>query len=88
MDKGAEAEIETDKKKSEARENLLELLANAVFSESERKTISSDQMLPGMEEDKMIEEIRSVANLVEGGRIHFQVASKSSRNIISWVVKK
>ena len=83
INKGAEAEIETDKKKSEARESLRELLANAVFSESERKTIFSNQMLPGMEEDKMIEEIRAVANLVESGRIHFQVASKSPLNIIS-----
>jgi len=77
--KGAEAEIETDKNKSEARESLRELLANAVFSESERKTVFSNQT----EEDRLIEEIRPVANLVESGRIHFQVASKSSLNIIS-----
>jgi hypothetical protein len=79
MDKGVEAEIETDKKKSEARQSLRELLANAVFSESERKTIFSNQT----EEDRLIEEIRPVANIVKSGRIHFQVASKSSLNIIS-----
>ncbi len=79
INKGAEAEIETDKKKSAARQSLRELLANAVFSESERKTIFSNQM----EEDRLIEEIRPVANLVESGRIHFQIASKLSLNIIS-----
>jgi hypothetical protein len=79
MDKGAEVEIETDRKKSEARQSLRELLANAVCSESERKTIFSNQT----EEDRLIEEIRPVANLVESGRIHIQVASKSSLNIIS-----
>jgi len=79
MDKGAEAEIETDKKKSEARQSLRELLSSVVCSESERKTVFSNQT----EEDRLIEEIRPVANLVESGRIHFQVASKSSLNIIS-----
>jgi hypothetical protein len=81
MDKGGDAVTGTGtgKKNSEARENLRELLANAAFSESERKTIFSNQM----EEDRLIEEIRPVANLVESGRIHFQVASESSLNIIS-----
>jgi len=79
MDKGAEVEIETDRKKSEARDSLRELLANAVCSEGERKAVFSNQA----EEDKLIEEIRPVANLVESGRIHFQVASKSSLNIVS-----
>lgn len=83
INKGSDAGTGTDKKNSDARQNLRELLANAVFSESERKTIFSNQMLPGMEEDKMIEEIRSVAKLVESGRIHIQVASKSSLNMVS-----
>ncbi|MHC4324204.1 MAG: pentapeptide repeat-containing protein [Planctomycetota bacterium] len=72
--KGAEAEIETDKKKSEARESLRELLTNAAFSESKRKTVFTNQT----QEDRLIEEIRPVANLVESGRIHFKIASKSS----------
>jgi len=80
---GGNAKIGTDKKNSEACDSLRELLANAVFSENERNTIFSNHMLPGMEEDKMIEEIRPVANLVECGRINFQVASKSSRNMVS-----
>ena len=75
------AETGLGKKNSEACDSLRELLANTVFSENERNTIFSNQMLPGMEEDKMIEEIRPVANLVEGGRIHLQVASKSSRSM-------
>lgn len=79
MNKGTEAEIETDKKKAEARESLRELLTNAVCSESERKTIFSNQT----EEDRLMEEIRPVANIVKSGRIHFQVAAKSSLNIIS-----
>jgi hypothetical protein len=79
MDKGGDAGTGTGKKNSGACESLRELLANAVFSESERNTILSNQM----EEDRLIEEIRPVANLVESGRIHFQVASKSSLNIIS-----
>ena len=77
------AETRTGKKNSEARDSLRELLANAVFPENERNTISAKQMLSNLEEDKLIEEIRPVAKLVESGRIHFQIASKSSLNIIS-----
>jgi hypothetical protein len=84
INKGGNAEIGTDKKNSETCDSLRKLLANAVFSENERNTISTDRMLPNVEEDKMIEEIRPVANLVECGRIHFQVAvSKSSRSMVS-----
>jgi hypothetical protein len=72
INEGSDVEKGVDKKKSEARDNLRELLANVVFSESERDTIFSNRMLPGIEEDKIIEEIRSIANLVEAGRIHFQ----------------
>lgn len=77
------AEIGIEKKNSEARDNLRELLAKSVFSENEQNTISTDRMLPNMEEDKMIKEIRPVANLVESGRIHIQVASKSSHSLVS-----
>jgi hypothetical protein len=80
---GGDAEMGTDKKKSEACDSLRELLANTAFSENKQNSIFSNQTLPGMEEDKMIEEIRPVANLVECGRIHFQVASKSSRSMVS-----
>jgi hypothetical protein len=76
------AETGTGKKNSEACDSLREFLANAVFSENERKTIFTNRMLPNMEEDKMIEDIRPVANLVEYGRIHFQVASKSPRSMV------
>ena len=65
------------KEKSEACDSLRELLTKSVFSEDERNTISTDRMLPKLEEDKLIEEIKPVAKLVECGRIHFQVASKS-----------
>jgi hypothetical protein len=71
------------KEKSETYDSLRKLLTKAVFSENERNTISTDRMLPNMEEDKMIEEILPVANLVECGRIHFQVASNSSRSMVS-----
>jgi hypothetical protein len=83
MNKGAEAEIETDKNKSEARQSLRELLANAVFSKDEQNTISSNRMLPDVEEDRIIEEIRPVASLVECGRVNIRLASKSSLNLIS-----
>ncbi|MHC4439159.1 MAG: pentapeptide repeat-containing protein [Planctomycetota bacterium] len=79
MDKGGDAGTGSGKKNSEARESLRELLANAAFSENKRKTIFSNQT----QEDRLIEEIRPVANLVESGRIHVQVASKSSLNIVS-----
>jgi hypothetical protein len=79
---GAEAETGTGRKNSEARDCLQEFLANAVSSENERNTIFANQMLPNTEEDRMIEDIRPVADLVERGRIHFQVASKSSRNTV------
>jgi hypothetical protein len=73
----------TGKEKSEACDSLRELLTKAVFSEDERNTISTDRMLPNLEEDKLIEEIKPVANLVECGRIHFQVASKSYQSMVS-----
>jgi hypothetical protein len=72
----------TGKEKPKARDDLRELLAKAVFSEDERNTISIDRMLPNLEEDKLIEEIKPVANLVESSRIHIQVASKLSRSIV------
>jgi hypothetical protein len=76
------AETGTGKKNSEACDSLRELLANAVFFDNERNIISANQMLPNMEDDKIIEDIRHVANLVECGRIHFQVASKSPRSMV------
>jgi hypothetical protein len=79
---GGNVETGTDKKNSDARDDLRELLAKAVFSEDERNTISTDRMLPNLEEDKLIEEIKPVANLVERGRIHFQVASSSYQSIV------
>ena len=79
INEGIEAEAGAGKKNSEACDSLRELLANAAFSENERNTIIANRKLPNMEEDKMIEEIQPVANLVESGRIHIQVASKSSR---------
>ena len=79
INKVTKAETGTDKKNSDARQSLRELLANAVCSESERKTVFSNQMLPGIDEDKMIEEIRSVANLVESGRINVQATSVSTK---------
>ena len=75
--------IETGGKKSETRDNLRELLANTAFSENEQNTSISNQTLPSTEEDRLIKEIRPVASLVESGRIHFQVASKSSRSMVS-----
>jgi hypothetical protein len=83
INEGGEAEIGTDKKKSEAFDSLRKLLTKAVFSEDERNTISTDRMLPNLEEDKLIEEIRPVAKLVERGRIHFQVTSKSYQSMVS-----
>jgi len=76
------AETGTGKKNSVACDSLREFLANAVFSENERNTILANRMLPNMEEDKMIEDIRPVANLVEYGRIHFKVASKSPHGMV------
>jgi hypothetical protein len=83
INEGGNAEMGTDKKNSEACNSLRKLLANTAFSENERNTNFSNQILPGMEEDKMIEEIRPVANLVECGRVRFQVESKSSRSMVS-----
>jgi hypothetical protein len=80
---GSGAGTGTGKTKSEACDSLRELLANAVSSENKRNTNFSNQMLPNMEEDKMIEEILPVVNLVECGRINFQIASKSSQSMIS-----
>jgi hypothetical protein len=79
---GAEAETGIGKKNSEACDSLREFLANAVFSENERNTIFANRIFPNMEEDEMIEDIRPVANLVEYGRIHFQVAIKSPRGMV------
>jgi hypothetical protein len=69
---GAEAETGTGKKNSEACDRLGEFLANAGFSENERNTIFAKRALPNMEEGRMIEDLRPVANLAECGRIHFQ----------------
>jgi uncharacterized protein YjbI with pentapeptide repeats len=77
------AETGTGEKNSEACDGLRELLANAVFSENERNTIFANEVLPNIEEDRMIKDIRPVANLVECGRIHFQVTSNSSRSMVS-----
>lgn len=75
-------ETGTGRKNSEAGDSLREFLAHAVFSENERNAIFANRMLPNMEEDKMIEDIRPVANLVEHGRIHFQTAPKSSHGMV------
>lgn len=76
---GVDAEPGADKKKSQARDSLRELLANAVLSENERNTVITNQTLPSTEEDRLIKEIQPVANLVESGRIHVQVAPKLSQ---------
>jgi uncharacterized protein YjbI with pentapeptide repeats len=76
---GAVAETAADKKNSQARDSLRELLAKAVFSENERNTATMNQTLPRTEEDRLIKEILPVANLVESGRIHLQVAPKLSQ---------
>jgi uncharacterized protein YjbI with pentapeptide repeats len=80
---GSGAQIGTDKKNSEACASLRELLSNVAFSENEQNATSSYQTLPSIEGDKLIEEIRPVANLVECGRINFRVASKSSHSMVS-----
>jgi len=79
INEGAETGI--GRKNSETGDSLREFLRNAVFSENERSAIFANRMLPNMEEDKMIEDIRPVANLVECGRIHFQTAPKSSHGM-------
>jgi hypothetical protein len=79
----SDAQIGIDKKNSEACASLREILSNVAFFKNEQNAIRSNQTLPSTEEDKIIEEIRPVANLVECGRINFQVASKLSHNMVS-----
>jgi hypothetical protein len=76
------AETGTGKKNSDAGDSLREFLANAVFSGNEQNTMFANEVLPNVEEDKMIKDIRHVADLVECGRIHFQIAPKSSHGMV------
>jgi hypothetical protein len=79
IDEGADAETGTDGKTPQACDSLRELLAKAVFCENERNTVITNQTLPSTEEDRLIKEILPVANLVESGRIHLQVAPRLSQ---------
>ena len=49
-----------------------EVLANTDLSEDERKAVLANLASPKIEEDKLIEDLRAVTNLVECGRIYFQ----------------
>ena len=69
---GAEAETVAGKEDSGACDHLRELLTSAGFSENERETILANQTLPSMEEDRMLEDIRFVANLIGCRQIYFQ----------------
>ena len=59
------------KKDSGARRGIREVLADAEFSEDERKAVLANLALPGMEEDKLMEDIGVVANLVANQRVNF-----------------
>lgn len=67
------AETEAGKKDSGAYDGLQEILANAGFSENEREAVFANLALPKMEVDRMMEDLRVVANLVECSRIYFRV---------------
>ncbi len=49
-----------------------EVLANTDLSEDERKAVLANLASPKIEEDKLIEDLRAVTDLVECGRIYFQ----------------
>jgi hypothetical protein len=50
-----------------------EVLANTDLSEDEQEAVLANLASPRIEEDKLIENLRAVTNLVECGRIYFQV---------------
>jgi len=65
---------EADRKDSGAGDGLREILTNAGFSENEQKAILTKEKLAQLEkEDKFMENLGVVANLVECSRIYFGV---------------
>jgi len=68
-----EAGTGAGKQDSGAGDGLREILANAGFSEDEQNTVLANLMLPKMEEDKLMEDLGVVANLVECNRIYLRV---------------
>ena len=50
-----------------------EVLANTDLSEDEREAVLANLASPKIEEDKLIEDLRAVTNLVECGRIYFRI---------------
>ena len=69
----AKAGTGAGEKDSGAGDGLREILANAGFSEDEQNAVLANLMLPKMEEDKLMEDLGVVANLVECNRIYFRV---------------
>jgi len=50
-----------------------EVLANTDLSEDEREAVLVNLASPKIEEDKLVEDLRAVMNLVECGRIYFRI---------------
>ncbi len=69
----AEAGAVAVKTGSAARRGIREVLADAEFSEDERKAVYANLALPQMQEDNLMADIGVVANLVADQRVHFGV---------------
>lgn len=70
---GAGAETMADKKAPESCDHLREFLTSAGFSKNEREAILANRTLPNTEDDRMMEDVRVVANLIGCRHIYFQV---------------
>ena len=69
---GAEAETVAGKKAPESCDHLREFLTSAGFSKNERETILANRTFPNTEDDRMMEDVRVVANLIGCRQIYFQ----------------